>query len=446
MDITKQNTNELTAVLKVKVGPQDYESRVNDALKNYQKKASMPGFRPGKVPSSLIRKMYGKSILVDEINKLLSDSLQNYIVENKIEVLGNPLPRREDEQVIDWDNQKEFEFTYDLGLAPQFNVDISKGKKYTQLSVKIDDELVDKFANDIRMRYGKVTNPEVSEDKDMLFGEFAQLDRQGNLLEGGIIKNSSVAVDRINDAETKVKFIGLKKDDSLVVDPKKISVNATDLGAMLGISREDAEILDTNFRFTVFNISRMSPADLNEELFSKVYGEEVKDEAGFRLKIREELEKMFSQESEKKLQNDIMNNMIDELKIELPDDFLKRWLMAVNDKPLTMEQIDAEYDQYSRGLRWQLIENKILKDNEITVTNDEAADYVKSLVREQYQRYNQMEIDEEELTQTVVRILQNEKEANRIYEKLYSDKLLDLFRNKVTIETKEVTYDEFTKG
>lgn len=446
MDITKQNTNELNAVLKVKVGPQDYESRVNEALKNYQKKASMPGFRPGKVPSSLIKKMYGKSILVDEINKLLSDSLHNYIVENKIEVLGNPLPRRDDEQDIDWDNQKEFEFTYDLGLAPQFNVDISKSKKYTQYKIRIDEELVDKFANDIRMRYGKVTNPEVSEDKDMLFGEFAQLDRQGNILEGGIMKNSSVAVDRIHDEETKKKFIGLEKDDTVVVDPKKISTNTTDLGAMLGISKEDAEILDTNFRFTVFNISRMSPADLNEELFSKVYGEEVKDEAGFRAKIREELEKMFSQESEKRLQNDIMNTMIDELKLELPDEFLKRWLMAVNEKPLTMDLINAEYDQYSRGLRWQLIENKILKDNEIKVSSDEAAAYVKDLVREQYQRYNQMEIDEEELDQTVSRILQNEKEANRIYEKLYSDKLLDLFRNKVTIETKEVTYDEFNKG
>jgi trigger factor len=190
----------------------------------------------------------------------------------------------------------------------------------------------------------------------------------------------------------------------------------------------------------------MDKADMNEELFKKVYGEEVKDEASFRNKIREELEKMFEQESEKKLRTDIMNQLIEDLKIQLPDDFLKRWLVAVNEKPVTMDQVDAEYDQYSRGLKWQLIENKILKDFDIKVSSDEAAEYVKSLVREQYQRYNQVEIDEEELNGTVSRILQNEKEANRIYEKLYSDKILDVFKNNVTIDTKEVSYEDFFKG
>lgn len=446
MNITKENSSALEAVLKVKLGPEDYEPRVNEALKTYQKRAQMPGFRPGKVPSSLIKKMYGKSVLVDEINKLLSDSLQNYIQENNLEVLGNPIPSKEQQEQIDWDTQKEFTFTFDLGLAPQFNVDLSSSTKFTRHKVRIDDALINKFAEDIRMRYGKVTNPESSEEKDVLFGEFAQLDRQGAILEGGILKNSSLAVDRVHDEETKAKLIGLKKDDHVVIDPRKVSTSNADLGAMLGIPGEDAEILDTNFRFTVFNISRMSPADLNEELFKKVYGEEVKTEEEFRNKIREELEKMFEQESEKKLKVDVMNKLIEDLKIELPDEFLKRWLIAVNEKPLTMDQVNSEYDQYSRNLRWQLIENKILKDNGVKVSHDEAAEYVRGLIQDQYKRYNQMDMDPEELDKTVTRILSDDKEATRIYEKLYSDKMMDLLRSKVTIEDKEVSYDEFFKA
>lgn len=443
MDIRKENIDNLNAVLKVKVGPEDYQAKVEGALKNYQKKANMPGFRPGKVPTGLVKKMYGKSVLVDEINKLLTDSLYKYIAENKIEVLGNPLPKREDESKIDWDNQKVFEFSYDLGLAPQFKVELSPKDKFTYYTVAVDDTLIDKYVADISKRYGKVESPDTAEKSDLLFGEFMEVDKDGKPVEGGILKNSSVAIDRIKDEELQQKFIRVKKDDKIVFDPHKLSANAADLSAMLGISKEAAESLSFDFQFTVFNISRMGGAELNKELFNKVYGPEVNTIEEFRGKIREELQSMFKQDSDRRLKSDIVTFLIEKLNISLPDEFLKRWLVAVNEKPVTPEQVNQEYDNYAKGIKWQLIENKIIKEHNIKVEKEEVEDYTKGLIREQYAKYNQAEMNENDLDETVKRVLSNEKEAQRIYEKLYDDKLMTLFRSLFTIEEKQVSYDFF---
>jgi trigger factor len=446
MNITKHNIDDLNAVLKVKVGPEDYAGKVESALKEYQKKANMPGFRPGKVPAGMIKKMYGKSILVDEINKLLNDSLYRYINENKIEVLGNPLPKKEDDVHIDWDNQQEFEFSYEVGLAPQFNIDLSSKNKFTNYVINVDDQLIDKYVSDISKRYGKVTNPEEASTEDVLFGEFTELDQSGNPKEGGIIKNSSLAVDRIKSDSLKNKLVGLKKQDQVTFKASDVSENFSDLGAMLGISKESAESFNSDLRFTVFNISRMQGADLNEELFTKVYGNEVKSLEEFRAKIKEELESMFKADSEKRLKNDIMSFLIENLQLQLPDEFLKRWIVAVNEKPLDREQIEKEYPQYSKGLRWQLIENKLIRENNIKVDAEEATEYIKSLIREQYRKYNAAEMDEEELTATAKRVFSDEKEAQKIFEKLYADKILTLLQSSYTIEDKKVSYEEFFKA
>jgi len=441
MNITKENIDELNAVLKVHVGPEDYQNKVEGALKEYQKKANIPGFRPGKVPVGMIKKMYGKSILVDQINKLLSDSLYGYLTENKIEVLGNPLPKRDEH--IDWDTQKEFTFSYDLGLAPQFKVELSPKEKFTYYQVKVDDQLIDKYVDDIRRRYGKITNPEIAEENDLLFGEFAELDSEGNILEGGILKNSSIAIDRVKDEELKNKLIGAKKEDKIIVDPLKVSGNAADVAAMLGIDKEKAESLTSNFRFTVFNISRMGLADLNSELYNKVYGPSVNSIEEFRARIKEELSSMFNQDSDRKLKNDIVTTLIEKLNLQLPDEFLKRWLLVANEKPVTMEQVESEYHNYSKGLKWQLIENKIIRDNNLKVERAEAEEFTRNLIKENYAKYNQVAMEEDDLEGTVKRILENEKEAQRLYEKLYDDKLMDYFKSSFTIENKEVTYDEF---
>ncbi len=446
MNFTQEKIDELNAVVKVKLGPEDYVDRVEKILKDYQKKANIPGFRPGKVPNGMIKKMYGKSILVDEINKILYDSLNGYISEQKLEVLGNPLPKRDDAQSIDWDNQKEFEFSYDLGLAPQFDIELSAKEKFDYLTVKVDDETITKYSTDMARRYGKVANPEISQDSDLLFGDFVEVDANGNAIELGITKSTTLAVDTIMDEKLKKQFIGLAKGAKVTVTPSDLSENKTDLAAMLGITKEQAEEIKNKFTFTVTNISRIEPAELTEEFFGKVYGNEVKTAEQFRAKIQEELSQMYAVDSDRKLKNDIVIRLIDKLKIALPDEFLKRWLMAVNDKPLTYEQVDAEYNAYSNGLRWQLIENKILRNNSINITNEELREYVRGLVREQFARYNQMEMQAEDLESTVDRVLSNQDEAKKLYERMYDIRLMDLFKRTFTLNNKEVSVEELYKA
>lgn len=445
MDITKENIDELNAVLKVKIGPQDYNNQVESALKNYQKKVQMPGFRPGKVPVGLVKKMYGKSILVDELNRIISDSLHKYITDNQIEVLGNPLPKATNDG-IDWDNQKDFEFLYELGLAPQFSVELSNKDKFVYELVKIEPSLTEKYVNDIAKRYGKVTYPETSEGSDLLMGDFVELDAAGGILAGGIFKSSSLALDRVKDETEKAKLIGIKKEDKVTVDVKKLSDNLTDVAAMLGIDKAKAAELTSSFQFTVKNIGRVMPSELNQELFDKVYGPgAVTTEEEFRNKINEELRGMYAGDSERKFYNSVVDALMGKVNIKLPDDFLKRWITATNEKPVTLEQVSAEYEGYANGLRWQLIENKIIKDHGVTVTHDEVMEHVRGLILDQARRYGAPELSGDELEKTVKQVLSKEEEVKKIYDRLYGAKVMQLFKQKFTIEEKEVPYDEFFK-
>lgn len=444
MNITQENIDELNAVLKVKVVAEDYLPKVESALREHQKKASVPGFRPGKVPTGMIKKMYGKTILLEAINKLLNDSLSTYLNENKIEVLGNPLPKLN--MSIDWDNQKEFEFLYEMGLAPKFNVELSPKDKFTYQTVKIDDELVNKYVTDISKRYGKVETVDVSQEGDMLNGDFVELDANGEILAGGIFKTSSVFLDRIQDEATKKALIGLKKEDKVVLDAPKLADNAADIATLLGIDKEAAEKLNAKLQFTVKNISRLAGSEINQDLFDKIYGPgNVTGEAEFKAKIKDELAGMFVNDSERKFYNDVVEHLMNKINFNLPTEFLKRWIVAVNEKPVTPEQVDNEFDGYSKGLKWQLIENKIIKDNNIQVSNEEIIDATKKLIIEQFSKYDPTPMPEEELTKTAQRVLSNKEEAKKIYEKLYGEKVLTLFKTKFTVENKELSYDDFFK-
>lgn len=445
MNITRENIDELNAVLKVKVVAEDYLPKVETALKDYQKKASIPGFRPGKVPVGMIKKMYGKSVLVDEINKLLNDSLYKYLNENKIEVLGNPLPKQ-DNSPIDWDNQKEFEFLYEMGLAPQFKVELSPKDKFSYKTVKLDDTLVNKYVSDIAKRYGKIETVEVSAEGDLLNGDFVEVDANGTIIPGGIFKTSSVFIDRLKE-ETKKSFIGLKNEDKVVVEANKLTDNVTDLAAMLGIEKSEAESIASKVQFTVKGISRLKEAEINQELFDKIYGTGVvNSEEEFKTKIREELASMFVNDSDRKFYNDVVEHLMNKINFNLPNEFLKRWIVAVNEKPVTHEQVHAEYDNYSKGLKWQLIENKIIKDNDIKVSHEEVIEHTKELIIGQFGKMRQAPISDEELNQTVQRVLSNEEEAKKLYEKLYGQKVMTLFKTKFTIENKEMAYDDFFKA
>ena len=441
MNISKKDINALNAELSISLAPQDYESKVDLAIKKVQKQASMPGFRPGKVPVGLIKKQYGKSILVDEVNKILNDTLYNYINENKIEILGNPIPKVDN--TIDFENQKEWTFNYELGLSPQFELKLDNSQTFIYNTVKIDDALVDKYLVDVKRNYGKPSNPEVAEAKDVLYIDIVELDAENNIVAGGIFKSTSIGIDRLKNEAAKSKLIGAKKEDKIILNANDLYDSAIDKSVSLGIDKTLAESFNSNLQLTVRNIARMEEAELNQELFDKLYGAgKINSVEEFRAKIKEELALMFTQDTDRKFIETVEKTLVEKLNITLPDEFLKRWLMAVNEKPITQEQLEAEYPAYARSMQWKLIENKIIKDNSITVTLDEAKEEAARFVRSQFARYGQSP-DDQEVAKIVDGILAKEKEAQNIFENLYSKKVLDLLKNTCKLETKEVSYNEF---
>lgn len=444
MNITKQDIDSLNAEITISMTPTDYEGRVNEGLKKVQRQANMPGFRPGKVPSGLIKKQYGTQILVDEINKLLNDAIYKYIEENKLEILGNPLPK--DQTSVDFANQKDFEFVYQLGLAPEFKVDLDNKNTFTYKTVKVDDELVDKYVTDVRRNYGKPVNPEVSGEKEVIFVDINELDGDGNIKPGGIFKSTSVSYERVKNEKAKTKLLGLKKDDKVVININDLYESTVDKTVSLGITNELAETTTCDLQLTVKNISRLDPADLDQDLFDKIYGAgKIASEEEFRNKIREELGMMFSADSEKFLRTEVEKKLVEKINLQLPDAFLKRWLAVANEKPITEEELEREYPNYAKAMQWKLIENKIIKDNEIKVDVNEVKDEAKAFIRSEYARYGQVATDED-LEKISTDLLSKEKEAQKIFENLYSKKVLDLIKEKSTLQTTEVSYDDFFKN
>jgi trigger factor len=444
MNITQEKIDNLNAVVKINIDPADYQARVDKAIKDHAKKAKMPGFRPGMVPPSHIKKMYGKSILVDEVNNLLSDTLNNYITEQKLEVLGQPLPKADDKQEYNWDFTDNFEFNYEIGLAPEFALDFSSKDKLTQYVIKIDEETLAERTKNIRRSYGKMTNPDVSAEDDVLYAQLTQLSPDGSVFDDGISNTTSVRLEQIQDAKIKKSLIGLKKDDEVTLDIQKAYNNdAPKVAAILGIEENEAADLRSNFKLTVKNVNRLEESDLNQEFFDKLFGAGVvTDEAGFKAKITEELESMMSQDAERKLQNDIYNYSIDKVKFELPDEFLKRWLRATNEK-LSEEELQGGYNDFAQNLKWTLIENKIIKDNSIEIKYEEVFAAAKQSLDQQFRMYSPQPIADEQLSQYAVQYLQNKENANKVFDEVKALKTLDHIKSVVTLDKKDIFYNDF---
>ena len=441
MNITQERIDDLNALLKVQVSAADYQDKVDAVIKNYRKTANVPGFRKGKVPVGQIKKMYGKAILVEEVNKLIQECIYNYITENKVEVLGNPLPITTD---VDWDNTTDFDFEFEMGLSPAFEVNMNKKSKFDYLKIKADKKMVDHYISDMAKRYGSMTNPEKSEKTDLIMGEFTQLDSKGDVLEGGINNSASVALDLVTDKKAQKALTGVAKDEEVVV--KITNKFSGDVSHMLNISKEVAESLNSDFRFTIKSINRMTPAELNQDLFDKVFGKDaVKNEKEFKVKIKEEVEKSFVGESDNKLKNDIILRLIDKIKLELPDKFLKKWLVQTNENGLTAEQVETEYEQYSKSLKWQLIENKIIKDNDLEVKNEDVVAHTKELIVQNFAQYGQPAPEDKKLDEIATQVLTNEEERKKVYNQLYDKKTLALYKEKFKLTEKTVSYDEFVK-
>ncbi|WP_443938616.1 trigger factor [Pedobacter sp. MW01-1-1] len=445
MNITQEKTGNLNAVVKIKIAPADYTEKVEKAIKDQAKKAQLPGFRKGMVPTAHIKRMYGKSILVEEVNNLLNDTLSNYITEQKLEILGQPLPKMDDEREFKWDNTDEFEFDYELGLAPSFEVAVSSKDKFTEYVVKADAETLESRIKNIRRSYGKMTNPETSAEGDVLYAELTQLSPDGSVFEGGIVNTATLRLDLVKDKKILKSLVGIQKDAELVIDLNKAFEDVAVIAKALNISEEDAAEVKSTFKLVVKNINRLEESDLNQEFFDKLFGEgTVTDEAGFRTKITEEIESMFKQDAERKLSNDIYEQLLAKHSIELPDEFLRRWLKATNEK-LTDAELAEGYDDFAKNLKWTLIENKIIKDNQIEIKYEDVVQAAKVKLDQQFRMYSPAPLPEDQLAQYAVQFLQEKENANRIFEEVKALKTFEQIKSVVTLVPKDIAYDKFAE-
>jgi trigger factor len=443
MNILREDVDALNAVLRVQISPEDYQANVKSALEKYRKTAKVPGFRPGMVPFGFIQKQYGKSVLAEEINKLTNDSLYKYITENKLDILGNPIPKEDSTSVGNFDKPENFEFSFEIGFAPTFDLAIA-GKKFEFPKVKIDDTLINKQIEDLQRRYGKLTSVETASAKDMILGKFEELTETGEVKEGGISHSTTISLEFIDKKEASDLLNGKKVSDTFELNPSLVSKNDADKAAMLGLKEDQLASVSDKFQFTISDIKQMELAELNDELFGKLFMDgEVTTVEQLKARIADDLSRMFSEDSDRILTRDVYNFLLEETKMEFPTAFLKRWIKISSEKPVTEEDIENEFDAYLKSLKWQLIQSKIFTENNLKLTNEEVIDHTKGLLVANYAQYGIPAPDDAELTESAVRLLKNKEQANGIYDRLAEQKLTTYFKSAVSIDTKEVSYDDF---
>ena len=447
MNVVKEKVNKLNAILKVEIKSEDYQSKVKSTLEKYRKTAKVPGFRPGHVPFGMIQKQYGKTVLADELNKLSNDGLYKFIKDENIEILRNPIPLEENTYKGDLDNPSDFEFSYEIGFSPKFDIPLSSRKSMDYFMVKVDDQLIEKQISDLRRRYGKLESTEEIGETDMVLGLFRELDSQKAPKDGGVEHNSTISMEFLKDKKAIKALLGKKVDEAIIIDPKNVSKDSKDMVSMLGLKQEEElKGLSKQFKFTINEIKRMEMAELNEELYAKLFPTgEVKSEEDLNKKVADDLTNMFKQDSDRLFTQNIYEYLMDKTKISMPESFLKKWIKLSNEKPIDDDTLDKEFDGYLKSMKWQLIQGKLFKDNDIQITNEEVMDFTKSLLVSNYAQYGMPAPEDKELTETAMRLLKDKEQVNGIYDRITEKKLSDYFQTNVPMKEKKLSYDDFVK-
>lgn len=445
MNITQENISDLNKLLRIKLSPSDYQKDVESAIKKFSKTATLKGFRTGQVPAGVIKKMYGKSFLVDEINKIVGNQINQYIQENNLSVLGDPLPKENTAHQNNFDAQGDFEFLFELGLAPNIDLTLPLKHKVKYYEIEVDEKRVEDYSNDLRRRYGKFSNPDVANEKCILYGDLTELNADGTEKEGGLKNTSTISIELVKDATVKQQMLAVKKDDLIVFNPMKAMQDATEVGYMLKIEKAQAENLTSEFSYKISSINQVEKADLTTEFFDKVYGPgTVTTEAEFNERVKNDIANMFANESRHKFNHDLEDVLLHEIKFELPDEFLKRWIKTVNEKPITDEQLTREYPSYSREMKLKLIEQKIAGDHKIEITKDDLNGYARQLILQQFSGYGQ-NLGEELINDFAKRYLDKEENLRKATEQVMAQKAQEIIANNTTKDVEKVSYDEFAK-
>ncbi len=439
LNITLNQPSPTDGLIKITVSESDYQPKVEEKVKEYSRKMNIKGFRQGKVPAGVVRKMYGRSILVEEVNHLLSHAVSDYIKEKKLNILGDPLPNQEKARLIDWETQKDFEFEFQVGLVEEFTVDISAKVKLKTYAIEVEQKVMDETLEDIRRRFGNITYPEVSGAQDNLFGDVT--DAAGNK------KSSYLTIAKITKDEQK-NFIGLKKEDEVSFDIGKLSPDPLTISQAINVPEEEAKNSKGNYTVKITNISHVEPAEVNQELFDKTFGKDaVKTEEEFLAKIRETIAGNYKRESDHLLEHEIQHQLVDHTNVNMPDSFLKTWLKSSGDGKITDEVLGKEFDEYKKGLKWDLIKNKISDAHKVNVESGEVKERAKQLIAQQFGGPAIAEQLGDKFDSIADNYLsgQDGKGENfmRLYNQIRHEKIMKVIRENITVSEKKVTLEEF---
>ena len=448
MNVSFQNIDKVSGLLTVKLEKADYQEKVDKSLKTFRQKAQIPGFRKGMVPMSLVKKMYGKSVIAEEVNKLLSEKVYDYIKSNNVNMLGEPLPNEEKQQVIDFDTMEEFEFVFDIALAPEFKAEVSNTDKVDYYTIEVTDEMVENQVKAYTQRNGKYDQVSAYEDNDMLKGLIAELDENGNTKEGGIqVEGAVLMPSYMKNDEQKAIFANAKVNDVLVFNPNAAyDGHDAEIASLLKIEKEAAAEMKSNFSFQVEEITRFVPGDLNQELFDQVFGKDaVKTEEEFRAKVKEGIAAQFVADSDYKFLIDARKMLMEKVgKLEFPDALLKR-IMLLNNKEKGEEFVAENYEKSVEELTWHLIKEQLVKDNEIKVEQEDVINMAKDATKSQFAQYGMMTVPEDILENYAQEMLKKKENVDGLVGRVVEAKLATALKAKVTLNNKTVSMEEFNK-
>lgn len=447
MNVSHQNTDNLNAVISIEISKADYQDKVDKSLRAYGQKANIPGFRKGKVPFSILTKMFGKSVRVEEINRLVSEALYNYIRDNKLNILGEPMTA--EDMTVDLDAQDDFTFRFDVALAPELNVKVDKSISVPYYTITVDDDMVKRQDESFRARFGKqVSVDESTDEKDLIKGSMVELSSDGTPLEGGItVESTIVSPNYFKSDDEKAKFAGVKKGDKVVFNPSK-SCNASvaELASMLNTDKEKAANVTSDFEMTVTDITHLQPAELNQEFFDSIFGKDtVKTEEEYLAKIREMIAHQLVPESDYRFSLDsraAIEKAVGDF--ELPDAFLKRWLLAT-DKERKVETIDDDYSRMVPDLKWQLIKEQIVKQFDIHVDDNDLKAMAKRVAASQFAQYGMTGVPDDVLERYGNEMLSNKDTRSRLINQATEMKIQTAIKESVTLNHKEVSMENFQK-
>ncbi len=436
MKIERTDIDQLNAKLALHISQEDYKEKVNKILTDYRKTANIPGFRKGHVPASLIRKKFGTSVLVEEINKIIQQELNDYVQKNELNLLGNPLPKEDNE--IDWTGE-DFTFEFEIGMAPEFTVDLDSVKGVPAYEITTDEKTINNQLDRIREQYGKLVAKEKVEEGDEITAVFRNDDEEINT-------DATFSTAKLSEEALKA-MKGKKSGAELEMNAQQIFKDAHDLQSFLKLDHDKAHSLDAPIKIEITEINTREKAELNQEFFDKLFGEgNVNSEEELKEKLREESRKQFVQQTDQKLLTDVTEYLIENTKFDLPGDFLTRWIAQGGEKEMSMEEAAEEYKRSEKGLRYQLIESQLIKNNEeLQLKFEDLQEYSRNMIRIQMAQYGHTDATDEEVDQVVARIMSNQEEVKRMSEQLQNEKMLTFFKEKVNTNKKELTYDEFIK-